>query len=386
MASVYRRPGSNFWMARFKTPDGTWAARSTKEKNEAKALRIAFELEGAGSTLQTDNPTAAQLDRVVRSIWERHTGRRIALNRADEFLRQWVANMARKPGTLERYRQVTEEFIEHLGERAAFDLKAIEPSHCQAFVKRDIELGRSGTTVGLNAKILRAAFNSAMRAGYLESNPAGALQLPDAVSEEREPFTAGEIETLLRAKKGTDWETAIMLGAFAGLRIGDAATLKWESVDLAAGLIKFVPQKTSRKAKQVIVPLSDRVKAHLERLASTDAAQSSPYVCPSLASVEVGGRRGLSAAFVAIMDGANVETGASEAKDGRIRKFSKKTFHSLRHFFASRLAETGISDAVRASLVGHADPKETRRYTHVEFETRRKAVNAVSSLAKGGKK
>ena len=56
-------------MARFKTPSGEWTARSTKETNRAKALRLAFELEGAGGTLRTDNPTAAQLDRVVRSIW-----------------------------------------------------------------------------------------------------------------------------------------------------------------------------------------------------------------------------------------------------------------------------------------------------------------------------
>jgi integrase len=376
MATVYQREGSKFWMARFRAADGAWTARSTKETNRASALRLAFELEGLGGTLRTDNPTAAQIDRVVRSMLERYTGKRISLNRADEFFRGWIANMKRKPGTLERYEQITEEFLELLGERAAFDLKAIEPAHVQAFVNRDIKLGRSGTTVTLNAKILRAAFNAAIRAGLLESNPAGAVHLPDVIAEEREPFTPGEVESLLSAAKSSEWQTAILLAAYAGLRLGDAVNLKWEAVDLAAGIIRFVPEKTSRKGKELKMPIADRLLKHLDRLASNDSAQTSPFLCPSLAGKEIGGRAGLSAEFIALMGKANVGVETVKAKDGRARKFSRKTFHSLRHAFVSRMANAGVSEDVRASLAGHADPKETARYSHLEMETRRRAVNA----------
>ena len=389
MATVYRRAGSKFWMARFKAPEGVWTARSTKETDRAKALRLAFELEGAGGTLRTDNATAAQLDKVVRSIWQRYTGKLISLNRTDEFLRAWVSNMKRKPGTVERYKQITEEFIELLGERAAFDLKAIEPAQVQAFVNRDVAHRRSGTTVTLNAKILRAAFIAAIRAGFLETNPAGSLALPDAIAEEREPFTPGEVETLLRAANKSDWKTAIMLAAFAGLRLGDAANLKWEAIDLAAGVIKFVPEKTSRKGRVLQMPIAERLLTHLEKLASTDAAQKSPLLlCPALAGREIGGRAGLSAEFVALMGKANVGADTVTAKDGRTRKFSRKTFHSLRHAFISRLANAGVAEDVRASLAGHADPKETERYAHLEMEIRRQAVNtpdASTAAKRGGK-
>lgn len=381
MATVYRRPGSKYFMARFKAPGGAWTARSTKEKVRANALRIAFELEGAGSTLATDNATAAQIDRVVRSLWERYTGKRISLNRADEFFRGWVANMKRKPGTIAKYRQVTEEFLESLGERAAFDLKAIEPAQLQAFINQSIQLGRCGTTVVLNAKILRAAFNAAIRSGLLETNPAGALQLPDSIAEEREPFTPGEIETLLAASKKTDWETAIMLAAFTGMRLGDSANLRWHSIDLLAGVIKFVPEKTSRKGKELRMPISDRLQTYLEKLAGRAAAQSSPFLCPTLAGREIAGHTGLSAQFLALMAHANVISEPIAAKDGRTRKFSRKSFHSLRHAFLSRLANAGVAEDVRASLAGHADPKETARYSHLEMEIRRKAVN----VGNGGK-
>jgi site-specific recombinase XerC len=216
-------------MARFKEPGGAWTARSTKETVKAKALRMAFEFEGAGGTLSTDNTSAAQVDKVVRSILERLTGKPISLNRADEFMRGWLSNMKRKPGTVERYRQIIEEFLAMLGERAAFDLKAIQPAHVQAFVNKNLAQGRSGSTVTLNVKILRIAFKAAIRSGFLEIDPTGQVQLPDAIAEERESFTPGEIENLLGASKKSDWQTAILLAGFAGLRLGDAANLKWEA-------------------------------------------------------------------------------------------------------------------------------------------------------------
>ncbi len=44
-----------------------------------------------------------------------------------------------------------------------------------------------------------------------------------------------------------------------------------------------MPQKTARKKKKLFVPLHPALFAHLDALASTDAAQLSPFVCPRLA-------------------------------------------------------------------------------------------------------
>ena len=381
MASVYRRDGSPHWMARFKGPDGQWTARSTKETDRARALKLAFELEGAGSTMRTENPTAAQVDRVVRDLWERHTGKRIALNRTDEFFRAWVANKKLKPKSLVRYNQVIDEFLVQLGERAAFDLKSVEPSHVQTWVNANEAKGRSGRTIELNVKIVGSVFNAAVRAGLVVSNPAATVQLPHTISEEREPFTIGEVQTLLDHAKG-DWKTAIMLAAYAGLRLGDATRLKWENVDLASGMLHFVPEKTSRKGKRLDVPMHKELAAYLDILAGTDKAQGSPLVCPALSSREISGRKGLSAEFATLMAGAHVAGNAVTPRDGRTRKFSTKTFHSLRHFNVSSLANSGVAEDVRAALVGHADPKETKRYSHLSESTLRKAINKVGRAKK----
>ena len=368
-------------MARFKGPDGLWTARSTKETDRARALKLAFELEGAGSTMRTENPTAAQVDRVVRDLWERHTGKRIALNRTDEYFRAWVANKKLKPKSLVRYNQVIDEFLEHLGERAAFDLKSVEPSHVQAWVNANEAKGRAGRTIELNVKIVGAVFNAAVRAGLVVGNAAATVQLPFTISEEREPFTIGEVKTLLNYAVG-DWKTAIMISAYAGLRLGDATRLKWENVDFAGKMLHFIPEKTSRKGKELNPPMHRELVAYLETLASTDNAQKSKFVCPDLALREISGRKGLSAEFSKLMTDANVEGSAVTPRDGRTRKFSAKTFHSLRHFFVSALANSGVSEDTRAELAGHADPKETKRYSHLSKSTLRKAVNKVGRAKK----
>jgi integrase len=204
------------------------------------------------------------------------------------------------------------------------------------------------------------------------------LEVADAVHEERQPFTQGELNSLLTAAAGTDWETAILLGAFSGLRIGDATSLKWDSVDLAKGVICFVPQKTSRKKKELTIPMHPKLRHHLDALASREEAQKSVFLCPLLAGREVGGRAGLSSAFIEeVMKPAGVDTKRGEAA-GKGHKMPHKSFHSLRHFFVSGMANAGVSADVRRKLAGHSDEKQTARYSHLEMKTLRKAVGTLS--------
>jgi hypothetical protein len=217
MAYVYRQPGSPYFTAAFKTPKRQWMRRTTKLKIESKALRLAFEWEGVGATLALETPTGAQIDKVVRQVWERFSGKRLELTPTRTFMGKWIDHVRsfRSAKTAERYRKVVDDFLEHLGERANLDIRAITGPEVQAFIDGQTRTGLSGTTVNLNGKVLRACFNAAVRASAIEKNPAGMLDTPEVVHEEREPFTVGELNALLAATKGTEWETAVLLGAFA---------------------------------------------------------------------------------------------------------------------------------------------------------------------------
>jgi Phage integrase family len=57
-------------------------------------------------------------------------------------------------------------------------------------------------------------------------------------------------------------------------------------------------------------------------------------------------------------------------------------FHDLRHTAATRLADAGVNVVVIAEILGHADIRTTKRYSHAMEESKREAVEklAESSL------
>lgn len=60
-----------------------------------------------------------------------------------------------------------------------------------------------------------------------------------------------------------------------------------------------------------------------------------------------------------------------------IKKFSRRTFHLLRHSFNSALANAGVAEEVRMKLTGHASPMMNKNYTHLQVATLK---NAMTSL------
>jgi integrase len=385
MAAIYQREGSRYWMARFKNPAGQWVARSTKQTNPAEARRIAFLWEDAGQTLKVESATAAQVDRVVRGIWERYSGKKIEHAPIREFCQKWLARVkaTKANATHVRYEKVIRDFLEHLGERAGSDVRSIAPHEIQAFVDNDAKAGKSSATVATNAKVVRAVFNSALRGGLIERNPVGMVEVEEVVHEEREPFTLPEVRLLLaylEENQQSDWTTAVLIGFYVGLRLGDTVNLRWDNIDLAAKTLSIVPQKTARKKKKLLVPLHPALLAHFDRLASTDAAQLSLFVCPKLAGKPIAGRAGLSAEFIAIARAAGIDLKLTDRTGTSGHSFVKKSFHSLRHTFNSELGNKGVAPDLRAKLSGHASERMNRRYTHLEQRTLRRAVAKLPRL------
>lgn len=384
MASVYLRDNSPFYMARFRAADGAWTAKSTKHKNRTKALEVAHLWESGGKMLLLENPQGAQFEKVLRGLYEQMTGTRMEPNPAGAWLRQWVKTTTaqRAKGTGERYGKVIEDFVRHLGTAgASLDLRTITQGTVQAFLNKETASGKSGTTVVLNAKILRAAFNHAIRSGIIERNPAGALSLPEVAHQKKDVFTEGNLAALLKAAKDSDWQTAIMLGRYTGMRLGDAANLKWESVDMAKGVITYMPAKTIRKKKVLKVPMAKELARYIDKLASADKAQKSQHLCPTLAARDVGGRAGLSREFMVLMETAGVDSHTGDKPEGKGRAFSTKSFHSLRHTIASNLGNNGTSAQAAQDILGHASGAMTERYTHLKMSTLRAAVNKLPTSA-----
>ena len=52
-------------------------------------------------------------------------------------------------------------------------------------------------------------------------------------------------------------------------------------------------------------------------------------------------------------------------------------FHSLRHSFASNLAQQGVSLYVIKELLGHSSVSTTEIYSHLNFETLKEAISVL---------
>ncbi len=56
------------------------------------------------------------------------------------------------------------------------------------------------------------------------------------------------------------------------------------------------------------------------------------------------------------------------------------TFHTLRHSFASRLAQAGVHQAIIKEILGHASLQMTDRYVHPDESMKHAAVASLERL------
>jgi integrase len=114
--------------------------------------------------------------------------------------------------------------------------------------------------------------------------------------------------------------------------------------------------------------------AHLGRI----AGDTGGAISPKLAKQGIAGRSGLSRQFLEIVRRAGLHEGEDQEKlSGKRRRFTPKSFHSLRHGFVSTMANAGVSKELRMKLAGHTTEASASRYTHHEVATLRQAVDAI---------
>jgi len=85
---------------------------------------------------------------------------------------------------------------------------------------------------------------------------------------------------------------------------------------------------------------------------------------------------------MALMDVAGIDAMLTDEKEGAGHRFSRKSFHSLRHAFVTGLANRGVAADVRQKLAGHADEKMVARYSHLADSTLRRAVAKLPAAGK----
>ena len=363
-----------------KNPDGT---RVTARELRAKAEAAAGAIEAAIRLEQQGEITEANLRRILSQALERVEGRRLEQPTIAEWLEQWIQTRKGAVGerTLQKYRQVTQDFLASLGRRAKLKLESIGITDVLKFRDELLAEGRTPQTVDQSVrKVLGSPFRVGVKLGMMSSNPLASLPPLKSTRIEKGVFTPEELSKLV-AVASDDWKGVILTGYFTGARLKDVCSLRWGNVELEKKVISFRAGKTGRL---VTVAIHPELEEHLLSLSVSDDSQA--FLFPSLAGKRGTGTTGLSMTFKRIMESARVEAGIARQSAGtKGRTFSLRSFHSLRHSFISALANSGVSSELRRKLSGHASEEMHELYTHHELETIRSAVNAIPRLPLVGK-
>ena len=344
--------------------------RTTKQVDRRLAQAVAADLDRAARLARSGELTESNARKIISDLMLRvgsnETLRTISI---EAHLNAWLSGKEtnRSAATATRYAPVVAGFLASLGARATKPLSALAPRDVELYAAGLAKRGLASGTVALHCTIVRSALTYAVRQGLIPTNPATAVELPRVVTKERGAFADAEIGILLGAAT-EEWKTLIMTAFYTGLRLGDSAALEWDAVNLATSTIRVKMEKTRA---MIEIPLHPELLKHLEQLAGTDSPAQ--FVMPTLATAPHAGGNGLSTQFAKLMRAAGI---ASNDGNG-----NRRTFHSLRHGFTSRLANAGIAPELRMRLTGHKSAAVHQGYTHMEMQTLRSAVDKLPALA-----
>ncbi len=375
--TITKHPKSKYFSVLFMDADGKRVCRSLKTTDRTLATKLGADLELAARQARAGTLTTDKGREIMNQILNASGNSTIDTRSTKEFFKTWLASKKRNKanGTSTRYAGTCNAFLTSLGKLAEKPLSAIQPRHVGAYQATLAAKGLAASTTRFEIKILRMAFTQAKKEGLIVTDPTASVELDDSTPASKKPLSQAEISALLRVAS-PDWKTCILLGAFAGMRLGDAAELTWEAVDFTAGTLAFVPKKTERKRPEgITIPMHPRIAAHLESIAGdTDGA-----LCPSLAGKFSGGKSGLSRKFIELMESAGILRDAKKAKEGQARAVPSKSFHSLRHSFNTALHAAGVDEKTRMALSGHTTASVNRGYTHEQMQTLHEAVAKIGT-------
>jgi len=171
MASIHKDPRgkSPFWYCAYRLPNGKRTFRSTKLTDRKAAQAFCDRLEYASHESKAGRITETRARELISEIVEYATGEPLRNYTAEEWLREWLQGKkaTKAEGTFLKYDNAINNFLSSLGLRARLNVNQIAPRDVLRFREAEIADGKSSSTANDRIKIVRMAFTTARRQGYI---------------------------------------------------------------------------------------------------------------------------------------------------------------------------------------------------------------------------
>jgi integrase len=338
---LYRRKRSKYWWMAY-TLHGRPRCESSGTTNKRVAqkilnMRLAEIIEGRFRLPKTNSPRLEQF--------------------SEEFL-----DSIRHQNTRKRYASSVANLRIHFGNAKLTEISA---ERIDEF--KDSRLGSQARTATVNRDlaVLRRMLRIAERKRLITSTPFREIEMLEERKERRQPhiLTFDEEKRLLATAAEHIRVLAILI-LETGLRSGkEALALKWADVDFLDESIRVRQSKTM--AGQRIVPMSSRCNAELLRWQGLFGPNFSDYVFPKPGRPETH-LRDVRAAWANALSAAGLE---------------HFWIYDLRHTFASRVIQAGVSHIFVAQIMGHSSSSSIlQTYAKAIDEYKRSAISKLEAL------
>ena len=230
-------------------------------------------------------------------------------------------------------------------------------------------------------RLLSAAFNRAVRYGWLTANPCTQATKPKSTSPEIEPPTPAQVRAIITAAEGVNEDLAVCLrlAAATGARRGELVALKWadfngERLTIRRSLVESDdelierPTKTGAKGHRTIAVDADTLAA-VEALRVRQAETAAEHELPT-------------SVYVFSFD-AGVSPWRPHYLTLAFGRLSARAFrlHDLRHYHATQLLAAGVPVPTVSKRLGHTSTAVTLDvYGHWLPEQDRDAADIIGRL------
>ena len=175
---------------------------------------------------------------------------------------------------------------------------------------------------------------------------------------------------------GAQWRTALLLGVYTGLRMGDLFSLQRHNVNLAKARLELRPRKNAKHNRKHQPALHPDLRARLRKVLAAMPKDPNAHLLPDLVNR---GSSSHNSSFKSLLKHAGIDQKYLVRVQGK-RRFCPRTFHSLRHTVNQWLIESGTDREARKALLGHFGDDAHNAYVHDKTLLSRRAVESLPSL------